>query len=158
MKESITPSVYPQGNVGTPTSFFMEAIRHSRLPPTVIKKLQICSNLRRPLFAPKMRVIENPDGFTPTSSLYNYPTKVQMKRDKIKESISKTETIKSDVSNLTEPSETKKANKKAKKVRIDEDSEERVSDNEEQVSSGEEEEWDRHRELHNDVSARLIDD
>lgn len=33
------PAAMPNGNVGTPTSVFMEAIRQCRLPPAVIKKL-----------------------------------------------------------------------------------------------------------------------
>lgn len=33
------PAAMPNGNVGTPTSIFMEAIRQCKLPPAVIKKL-----------------------------------------------------------------------------------------------------------------------
>ena len=35
------PSVMPQGNVGTPTMHFMKLIQECRLPPSIIKKLQL---------------------------------------------------------------------------------------------------------------------
>jgi hypothetical protein len=35
------PTVMPQGNVGTPTMFFMKLIRDCKLPPSIIKKLQL---------------------------------------------------------------------------------------------------------------------
>ena len=33
------PPLMPQGNVGTPTRFFMEQIQNCKLPPSIIKKL-----------------------------------------------------------------------------------------------------------------------
>ncbi|XP_069136117.1 G patch domain-containing protein 3-like [Argopecten irradians] len=39
MKELHPPDIMPNGNVGTPTSIFLEYIKQCRLPPVVIKKL-----------------------------------------------------------------------------------------------------------------------
>uniref|UniRef100_A0A1I8EZL4 G-patch domain-containing protein n=1 Tax=Wuchereria bancrofti TaxID=6293 RepID=A0A1I8EZL4_WUCBA len=41
------PSLMPFGNVGTPTSFFLEQIRLCKLPPMVLKKLGIQTKKRR---------------------------------------------------------------------------------------------------------------
>lgn len=156
MKESVTPSVYPRGNVGTPTSSFMEAIRYSRLPPTVIKKLQLCSNMRRPLLGPLTRGRENPRGFVPSTELYDHPTRTKLKCSK--KSVPKSEATVNEVTEeKTLPTDEKHTQKKSSKVRSKKHLEEDQSDkegDEEDVTSGEEEEWDRHRTLHDDVSAR----
>lgn len=39
MKELHPPDIMPNGNVGTPTSVFLEFIKQCRLPPVIIKKL-----------------------------------------------------------------------------------------------------------------------
>lgn len=58
------PAAMPNGNVGTPTSIFMEAIRQCKLPPAVIKKLG--------LKFPKTRV-KNRYGNVP----FNYGGKIE---------------------------------------------------------------------------------
>ncbi|VIO94199.1 Uncharacterized protein BM_BM4866 [Brugia malayi] len=45
------PSLMPFGNVGTPTSFFLEQIRLCKLPPMVLRKLGIQTKKRRGKYA-----------------------------------------------------------------------------------------------------------
>ena len=138
----------------------MEAIRYSRLPPTVIKKLQLCSTLRRPLLGPLTKGRENPRGFVPSTEIYDHPTRPKLeshKKTEPKAEASRTGNEsegKEKTPSTEEIQTTKKTSKSRRKKHLEEDASDKEEEEEEDVSSGEEEEWDRHRTLHNDVSAR----
>lgn len=67
--------IMPQGNVGTPLRFFQQAIRDCRLPPTIVKKLELNfpRSLRQKLYSSV--AFNYGDTEKPSSSTFPIPSK-----------------------------------------------------------------------------------
>jgi hypothetical protein len=146
LDESKPPSVLPRGNVGTCTKFLLESIRTCKLPPTIIKRLKLnFHERRRRAYAtvPPIDYVEpkrHKSFYVPSS---NTESKLGPSTSKANET-----PIQSD------SSDSSKKKKKKEKVTF-EDEDEEVKEKE-YDSNDETEEWDRHRSLYNDVSARYL--
>ena len=136
------PNIAPLGNVGTPTSFFLQAINECRLSPKVIAKLGLDFQQSKRTFS---QVAPPPNVTDGGSKKHN-----RVLLDRVRQSSSKLKT-----------SSHKKAKVSGSNDITEDSSEEKLGDKQENSNSDleyEEEEWDRHRALHNDVSARRVVD
>ena len=136
------PSMAPKGNVGTPTSYFLQAINECRLSPKVIAKLGLD-------FKPKRTFsqVAPPSNVTDGGSKKHNRVLLDGVRQTSKRL--KTTSKKAKVSGSNDITE--------EKLVQEEEKEDTASKQEEDSDlEYEEEEWDRHRALHNDVSARRV--
>ena len=140
LDESRPPTSLPRGNVGTSTAFLLESIRNCKLPPTIIKKLKLnFHERRRRAYATMPMSYPEPKSH---KSFYVPSTKTESKL-RCQEGTSKSAQLSNDIS----PPQTKK--EKSSSFRSEKNTVE-----EPKPDSDGEEEWDRHRSLHLDVSAR----
>lgn len=152
--ELCPPPLMPNGNVGTPLSTFMELIRACKLPPHIIKKLDLDFSLGKS----KKKYSNVPldyksleKGISTVTSLRNERTLVSQSVKDLKQGGSE----KSDSSSSTFSMETQELQ------RTEQYDSENVSDGEEidkieadGDDDSEAEEWDRHESLHNDVTSQ----
>lgn len=136
LSEFRPPSIAPMGNVGTPTRFFLQAINECRLSPKVIAKFGL--NLRQTRKRRIFSAVAPPSNVTDGSSARH------------------TRRLASTASSSLP--KTKRSNGSPKRPA---NLSKNDATNQAEESSGEEadyqeEEWDRHRALHNDVSARRV--
>ena len=149
LEESKPPSVLPRGNVGTCTKFLLESIRSCKLPPTIIKRLKLNFHERRR----RAYATVPPVDYVEPKRHKSFYVPSANTDSKLGPSTSKaTEEQRSDNSEPKKKSEKKK--KQKDKVTF-EDREEDAKEKE-YHSEDETEEWDRHRSLYNDVSARYF--
>ena len=130
------PSIAPQGNVGTPTAFFLQAINECRLSPKVIAKLGLD-------FKPKRTFSQVPPPTNVTDGGSKKHNRVLLNKVRQTKRLPKTSKKGEKVSSADDAGDAGND--------ITEEEEEKQED-----SDYEEEEWDRHRALHNDVSARRV--
>ena len=132
LSEFRPPSIAPQGNVGTPTKYFHEAINQCRLSTKSISKLGLDFSKKKRIFSQ----VAPPKNLT---------------KDKKGRVISESPNL-SKKSKIISPESFKEPNQDQKPVN------DRLSNNDTKIDDldYEEEEWDRHRALHNDVSARRV--
>lgn len=128
MAELHPPAMMPQGNVGTPTEFFLKAIKECRLPPKVIAKLK----LEFPMIRRRRKYGSVPFDY----DLSNASTSTSSKSA----STPFLHRAKFESKNKTGP-EMEKAKDGS------------GSDDDDDTC----EEWERHEALHNDVAARRVD-
>lgn len=141
LDESNPPSVLPRGNVGTCTKFLLESIQSCKLPPTIIKRLKLNFHERR-----RRAYATVPLAYNQPKSHKSYYVPSANNESKIGPSSSTTK------EQRAENSPAPKCNKDEEKVtNVEEEEEENGKDPD---SENETEEWDRHRTLYNDVSAR----
>jgi len=140
LSEFRPPTIAPKGNVGTPSSYFLKAINECRLSPKVIAKLGLdFSERRRRTFS----------AVAPPSNVIDGSSK---RNDRVvPSSLPKKNSTKSNKDSQEEP--IKRGEFKKPRVPKRKDTEEELEDEEYA-----EEEWDRHRALHNEVSARRVVD
>jgi hypothetical protein len=144
LDESKPPSSLPRGNVGTSTKFLLESIRNCKLPPTIIKKLKLnFHERRRRAYATMPLTYQEPKSH---KSFYVPSTKTESKLPMPGTS----KTAEPPNENSEPSSKNAKSSFKSEKTKVDSDAE----DDRKPDSDEEEEEWDRHRSLHLDVSAR----
>ena len=140
LDESKPPSVLPRGNVGTCTKFLLESIQSCKLPPTIIKRLKLnFHEKRRRAYATVPLTYKEP------KSHKSYYVPSANTESKLGSSSSATSEPRAD------KSEPQKIDRNEDKVLNDEEVEEKDAH-----SENETEEWDRHRTLYNDVSARYL--
>jgi hypothetical protein len=162
LSEFRPPSIAPNGNVGTPTKYFLKAVNECRLSPKVIAKLGLNFNeRRRRVFS----AVGPPINVTDGSSLSSKQKKGQKIEPQINLNTTSTNVGKNPGGKSTKfkgplsadpPSKKNKTEKQknAFKHPTTEATPEETEKEEEEPY--EEEEWDRHRALHNDVSARRV--
>lgn len=129
LSEFRLPNIAPQGNVGTATRFFLEAINECRLSPKVIAKFGL--NLRQT----RKRIFS---AVAPPSNVTDGSSHRHSRRLASSSSLPTTTRGPKRPANLSKKDATNQA--------------EEVED----FDDYEEEEWDRHRGLNNDVSARRV--
>jgi hypothetical protein len=137
--------VLPRGNVGTCTQFLLESIRDCKLPPSLIKRLKLNFHERR-----RRAYATMPHVYPEThsrKSLY-VPSG---KSDANPGSSRSGDAAKLDEIRAARQAEPEKKKKQPKKTDSPEDDSGSEGEEEEEA-----EEWDRHRTLHNDVSARRV--
>ena len=138
------PSMAPKGNVGTPTSYFLQAINECRLSPKVIAKLGLD-------FKPKRTFsqVAPPSNVTDGGSKKHNRVLLDGVRQTSKRKL-KTTSKKAKVSGSNDITEEKRG------VQVEKEDTTASKQEDNSDLEYEEEEWDRHRALHNDVSARRV--
>ncbi len=137
LSELRAPGVAPQGNVGTPSKYFVEATRQCRLSTKVISKLGLNFNERR---GRTFSAVPPPSDLTDGSN-------TRKNRRRQQEPV-----------NLNQPSQkaAKLSDPKQDQNAAFKDDNSDQEETKDQNEEYEEEEWDRHRALHDDVSARRV--
>lgn len=155
LDESRPPGVLPRGNVGTCTKFLLDSIQACKLPPSVIKRLKLNFHERRrrayatvPLTYTKPQ--KHKSFYTPSTEAVTIP-KIDIANSSKTADWSESEPVPG-----SSKSEKVSKSKYKSKTKDDPDSDREQGDDDDAVTSGEEEEWDRHRTLHDDVSARRV--
>uniref|UniRef100_A0A1I7U7Z3 G-patch domain-containing protein n=1 Tax=Caenorhabditis tropicalis TaxID=1561998 RepID=A0A1I7U7Z3_9PELO len=126
MIELKPPAVMPNGNIGTPSQYFLEQIRQCRLPASVIAKLGIETQKKKKKFGEVPFEYEGSEGIDESSlstPKLNYKTIEDVANEK------------------EDPTETVRKNQNP------EDNDEGKDDDDDQC-----EEWERHEALHEDVT------